>query len=499
MKFFPILSTQEAKDFEQNIFNGDESLELGAIQLVSNGIVNLFTQNFKSYKNNAKRVLFLIGKGHNSADILCAFNQISEFLGEKTLFYFCLCHEKDSFRNNTKKLYENFVEGKKNVIVLNAQKIDSIKNLNFEFSFEAIAGMNFKQPVPEELQYLAKIVNSMSIEKMISIDVPFGVSEDFCDCVINADYTYACGIMKKSLFLEKNKENVGRIRFINIGFFDSDLEKKDLFCAKESLTKLIPSRKSFSDKRSFGHLFIIGGSRKYKGAVMLNTKAGLRSSAGLVSVFLPESLGASFAAIEPSAIFVDCPETPLGGISLETISQFKSLSKNATAVLIGSGFTDEAECRALICEIIKNTTCPIVLDADAIFKESLELLKDRKNAIITPHIGEFLRIAKDDSDESLLELAKKYSITVLLKSNIMRVCDGEKIVRVCSGTPALARGGSGDILSALVAGLLSNKSLNLSPLEAASYGAFILGDAGEKASQIHGEYFLTSSDIISFL
>jgi len=499
MKFFPILSTSEAKDFEQSIFRGDESLELGAIQLVANGIVNLFTQNFSSYKNNTKRVLFLLGKGHNAADILCAFNQLSEFFGDKTLFYFCLCHPKDSFRNNTKKLYDTFVEDKKNVIVLDVKAIDSIKNLDFEFSFEAIAGMNFKQPISEDLKHLAKIVNAMSIASKISIDVPFGVSEDFSDCLINADYTYACGIVKKSLFLEKNKESVGRIRFINIGFFDSDLDKKDLFCAKESLTKLIPARKSFSDKRSFGHLFIIGGSRKYKGAVMLNTKAGLRSSVGLVSVFLPESLSASFAAVEPSAIFVDCAETPLGGISLETLSQFKQLSKNCTGLLIGSGLTDESECKALVCEIIKNSTCPIVLDADAIFKESLELLKGRKNAIITPHIGEFLRIAKDDSDELLLALAKEYSITVVLKSNIMRCCDGEKIVRVSSGTPALSRGGSGDILSALIAGLIANKSLNLSPLEAASYGAFILGNAGEKASQIKGECFLTSSDIINFL
>ena len=176
---------------------------------------------------------------------------------------------------------------------------------------------------------------------------------------------------------------------------------------------------------------------------------------------------------------------------------------SATALLCGSGLSDSPETLALLCEILKSASdLPAVLDADAIRKQTAEVLPARNApALLTPHEGEILRIARDASDESLLDACKKYSCAVALKSSATRISDGSKIVYQTRGSPALARAGSGDILAGLAGSLIANKSHGFenAALEAGICASAWLGLAAENAAAKLGETALATSDIIKYL
>ncbi len=185
-------------------------------------------------------------------------------------------------------------------------------------------------------------------------------------------------------------------------------------------------------------------------------------------------------------------------MSLENIYLIKKYLSKATAILIGSGIGNSLETKVLVAEIIKIATCPIILDADAITLENLKLLKGKK-AIICPHNGEFLRLAKDCSNEELMRVAKEYGVTVLLKGRYVRLCDGEKIVINAMASPALARGSTGDILAGICGGLVANKELNLSLLDVGLSAYAILANASHKAVAKYGENAFSASQLIKFL
>ena len=231
-----------------------------------------------------------------------------------------------------------------------------------------------------------------------------------------------------------------------------------------------------------------------------------------VEYFLVEDFKPAFCASEPSVIWHACTIDENGSIALENFSEINALAKLADAILIGSGLTNSPETVALVKEILKNNkNLPTVLDADAISKDVLENITEHTApVIITPHEGEFLRIATDVSDNTLLETAKKYSCTIALKSNITRISDGQSIVLSTRGCPALARAGSGDILCALMGSLLANKHLLSSIItptdtnqivaqKIASIATQWLGETSELIANQYTENVLATSDIINFL
>jgi ADP-dependent NAD(P)H-hydrate dehydratase / NAD(P)H-hydrate epimerase len=311
---------------------------------------------------------------------------------------------------------------------------------------------------------------------------------------------------------------VGRLRYLDLGFFDSPQVGSAL--ARDAASGSPPSgrptgaidrvlkpgvlaplaglRAPQSDKRTFGHLFVIGGSRHYPGAVLMCVQAALRSGVGLVTAFVPASLVAAFAARAPEAIWVGWPETPEGGLALAGLPLLRARLERATALVMGPGLGPEREALALAGEVVKLTGVPAVLDADALQPAVLAAGRG-KRLICLPHAGEFQRLAggRPATSAVLRAVAQETGATIVLKGPFTRVADGDRVYHSFFGGPVLARGGSGDVLAGLVGGLVAQSTCE--PVPAACRGVVWHGLAADLLARDRGQTAVRTTQLLNYL
>ena len=220
--------------------------------------------------------------------------------------------------------------------------------------------------------------------------------------------------------------------------------------------------------------------------------AALRSGAGLVTAFVPESLAPAFAARAPEAMWVGWPETPDGGLALEGRHLLLARLPRATALVIGPGLGREAETLALVMDLVQTVTIPVLLDADALQPDIV--LARQGPLVLTPHAGEFARVA---GKMELRAFSKKRQATVVLKGPVTRICDGAEVYHSFFGGPVLARGGSGDLLAGLIGGLLAQTPKE--PLLAACRGAVWHGIAADLLARSLGQTAVQTTQLLDFL
>lgn len=508
--FHEILQNTQASLFESNYFARTNRSEYQVIKQVGAEITKCFVNEFSRFLKKNISAFALLGSGHNSADAIATLVKLKkEYPNLQTTL---LVPPREKLRSNTQKILDEFFSLGDVEITHN---ISDVKKQKYNIVLEGLSGMSYRPPMREDMVEKINFANALEADIKISIDIPAGISDTPENApIFQADITYATAIAKHCLFNQQYKKFVGRIRYIDVGFFDDNQEcsSSKYVINPQVLSVLKKLRPALSDKRSFGRLLIISGSQKYAGASLLNAKTAIRAGAGFVYSCIVEDFKPAFCASEPSVIWHACTIDENGSIALENFSEINALAKLADAILIGSGLTNSPETIALVKEILKNNkNLPTVLDADAISKDVLENITEHTApVIITPHEGEFLRIATDVSDNTLLETAKKYSCTIALKSNITRISDGQSIVLSTRGCPALARAGSGDILCALMGSLLANKhflSSITTPTDTqqivaqkiASVATQWLGETSELIANQHTENVLATSDIINFL
>ena len=505
-----ILKNADAISYENEFFMRSRKSQYEIIKQVGANIAKNFYLEFSRFLKKNSTVLAMLGSGHNAADALAMLVELKNIYPHfKTTI---ILPQREKLRENTVNFLDEFLTYDNIEIFHN---ITDIKINKFNLVIEGLTGMSYAPPMRPNMAEKIEFINSLKADVKFSIDVPAGISDAReTSQVFNADVTYATAIAKECLFATKYKQNVGKIRYIDVGFFDDDKQNlsSKYVINPRALDILKQLRPTLTDKRSYGRLLIISGSQKYAGASLLNAKTAIRAGVGFVYSCVIEDFKPAFVASEPSVIWHACTPDENGGIALENFSEINALAKCANAILIGSGLTNSRECIALVKEILKNNSnVPTVLDADAICKEVLEnITQHTAPVILTPHEGEFLRIAQDTSDDTLIDTAKKYSCTIVLKSNITRISDGNSIVFSTRGCPALARAGSGDILCALIGAILANKHL-LSSIKdddnsnqklsqkVASIATQWLGEASEIVANEFSETSLASSDIINFL
>jgi len=326
-----------------------------------------------------------------------------------------------------------------------------------------------------------------------AIDLPSGLGE--AGATFQADFTYATGSVKSPLLDKACGVFAGRIRYLDLGFFSgksSHVDVRERVLLTDVLEPLRGWRRPSSDKRDYGHLFVIGGSRSYPGAVMMSVLAALKAGAGLVTAFVPESLAAAYAAHVPEAMWVGWPETPEGGLALEGSYLLRERISRADALLIGPGLSREAEVLALAADVVKTSTVPLVIDADALRPE----IVGGGNAprILTPHAGEFARIA---GENTLADYTRKTDAVVVLKGAITRVsAAGDEFLSFFGG-PVLARGGSGDLLAGMAGALAAADPDHL--LNAAARAVVWHGRAADLLARERGQVAVHTTEFLDFL
>ena len=259
----------------------------------------------------------------------------------------------------------------------------------------------------------------------------------------------------------------------------------------------IPARKSASRKGDNGIVLVIGGSYIYHGAPILSSLAALRCGTDLVYTSVPKINVTPTRAISPNLIVIPLVDQKL---TLGAVKKLVgALPRNLHSATIGMGLAIQEKNSLLhLVESLLNRDVRLSLDASALIPEVLPLLAN-KNVVVTPHAGEFKRLfgdAPSDSKNERIQLVEKHAldngVTILLKGSTDIISNGNITYLCQKNTPAMTVGGTGDVLSGLVAGLLSN---NRNSLESAAAAAFICGLTGKQVQEKLGLH-MTSMDLI---
>jgi hydroxyethylthiazole kinase-like uncharacterized protein yjeF len=503
----PILTCAAARAWEAGLLK-EEAAEWAAMQQAGAAVAAATGEDYQEIgglPENA-RILVLAGKGHNGGDALLAAKNILEKHPRVTVDVL-LCFGEAALRPLARRALDGLrgAVSPARVMVTQGHRDREIQAASYDLCLDGIFGFQFRAPMDAPTAALIEAVNEhSSIRVRAAVDLPSGVGEANATTIFRADFTYATGIVKQPVLSASVAASVGRLRCLDLGFFAAGepAGSTERILTAEILAPLAALRASQTDKRTFGHLFVVGGSRSYPGAVVLAVRAALRSGVGLVTAFVPERLAPEYAARHPEAMWVGCPETAAGGLADGTVSQIQERLSRGTALLMGPGMSAEPEVLRTMEAIVRHTNIPLVLDADALRPEVVAAAGGR-SVICTPHAGEFQRLGGRAGLRSATVNTPDPQVVVVLKGSITRViCEAGRSETGPTyyspfGGPVLARGGSGDILAGLIGGLLAQKTAD--PLLAACCGVVWHGRAADFLARARGQVAVEISEILEQL
>ena len=365
---------------------------------------------------------------------------------------------------------------------------------------DAIFGTGIKNPPPGFVKDLIVQINKLQLE-VISIDMPSGLPTDEAakdrEAIIQAKQTLTFQAPKTALLLPDNEAFTGNMHIIPIGLsagFEQEEISNTYFTDTNLLRQFYKKRKKFSHKGDFGHCLIMGGSYGKIGAAVLATRAALHIGTGLVTAYVPK------CGYEIMQISV--PEAMTEVDSDYELEYFNYKCK-PTAIGIGVGMGTSTKSQEGLAAFLKSNKTPLVVDADALnilamHKELLKFLPAK--SILTPHPKELARLIgtwNDDYEKSekVTAFSKTYDCVVLVKGAHTLITYKEIKYFNSTGNPGMATGGSGDVLTGIISGLLAQ---GYDALEAAVLGTFIHGSAADEALRLGYTYeTLTASVILS--
>lgn len=272
---------------------------------------------------------------------------------------------------------------------------------------------------------------------------------------------------------------------------------KTLVASSKSVAKLIPARSSHSKKGDNGIVLVVGGSRIYHGAPLLASLAAMRSGADLVYVAVPRSISVAIRSYSPSIIVLPLPDDRLTVGSVNKLKAMLPKKVDAAAIGMGMSIAKFDALTSLVGEL-KEIDARILLDASALIPDVLPAIS-KQQVVLTPHAGEFKRVFQQEVGkserervENVSKFAAKYKVIVLLKGWTDIVSDGSRVALNRIHNCAMTVGGTGDVLSGLVACLLAK---DMDTFDASVAGAYINGSAGDLAYRRLGLHIMPT-DVI---
>jgi NAD(P)H-hydrate epimerase len=234
-------------------------------------------------------------------------------------------------------------------------------------------------------------------------------------------------------------------------------------------------------------------------------QAAVRSGVGLVTAFAPASVASALAAQVPEAMWIPWPETGNGTLSPHAMPLLLDRINDASTVLVGPGMGKDRNTQMVTQEIVEHVELPILLDADALRVRVMEVAQKRRphfgRVVITPHMGEFKRITKlveaNYSIELLLDFSDSHRVLTVLKGANTRICDGKSVIYNTQGGPVLSRGGSGDLLSGLIGGMIAQNSVCVPT--AVARGIMLHGMAAQLLARAKGQIAVHTTQLLDYL
>jgi NAD(P)H-hydrate epimerase len=484
-----ILSTSQLGNTDDFTIKSNNITSLELMENAANSFMNAMDKMHYS----TKKIAVICGTGNNGGDGF-AICRLLRNKGVDVKAALVKCNEtlsKDCRANLN--LLDDFS------VLLPESELPDFSNV--DLIIDGIFGTGLTRPVTG---FVAKVIEAInnSGKVVYSIDVPSGLN---CDGISNSEYIIESDHVitfqrpKLSFFFPENGAYVRNWVVVGIGLDETWIQEQNstYFVLDESIRNHVKIRQIQSHKGTYGHALLVAGSYGKMGAAVLSAKACLKSGTGLLTTHVPKC---GYEIMQISAPEAMCSIDE----NLKILTEVPEL-KQYNSVGIGPGIGKSPETVKLLETILRISTSSLVLDADAlnILAENTELLKLLpQNTILTPHIKEFDRLVGEsiNTPERLKkqrEFAKKHKVIVVLKdaNTCVSSVDGKQFFNT-SGNPGMATGGSGDVLTGIITGLLAQ---NYEPLHAALIAVYFHGAAGDRASAIKGYNALIASDICDHL
>jgi ADP-dependent NAD(P)H-hydrate dehydratase / NAD(P)H-hydrate epimerase len=454
-----------------------------------------------------QRIVVVCGKGNNGGDGLAIARQLHVQFRPRELRVVLLCGPEE-LRGDAAV----------NFAMLHASGLQEYRDFGPEMRtatlvIDAILGTGLRGTATGvSANGIREINRSFPFARVFSVDLPSGLSGFSGAPVgdyVRADATVTFTAPKICHALPPAADLMGEMRIVPIGspsaLYEDDPAIQLALITPGSIRDLFAPRARDGNKGRFGHVLVVAGSRGKSGAAAMAGLAALRAGAGLVTVACPESALAAIAAHAPELMTEPLPETAEGFLSVKAFDRICALAETRTLVAAGPGLGTGEDARKVVRDLFGNLPKPLVLDADGLnciagteWKGGAEL------RVITPHPGEMGRltgatIAQIQSDRvaSARELAQSRHVTVVLKGEgtLLAFPDGRVWINP-TGTPAMATGGTGDILTGMIAGLLGQFPGD--PERAIAAAVWLHGRAGELAASDLAEQPVIATDLLRY-
>ena len=437
-------------------------------------------------------VAILCGKGNNGGDGLVVARQLIQ----KGCFPFVFLFASEEEVKGDAKINLDTLKGLgyPPTMVVSEQDWaeERLELLDADIIVDALLGTGARQPVEGLYKtVIESLAEDFPRAEIVAVDVP--------SPGVQAEVTVTFTALKPSLVFYPDCEDAGDVILAeignNAGLLENENYKLHLIEPHE-----LPARVADSNKGTYGRVLIVGGSRGKTGAAAMAGMAALRAGAGLVTVASAQSAIAEIAAHAPELMTEPLRETESGAIALN--ANLRAIVEGKTVIAMGPGLGRYPQIATLVASIAESVEVPLVLDADAL--EPVSAAPDRTR-VLTPHPGEMARLTGKTTAEvqadricAARQYAAAHSVTLVLKGQrtVIAFPDGRVWINP-TGTPALGTGGSGDILTGLIAGLLAQFPGRTG--EAVAAAVYLHGLAGEIGARTLGEKSLIATDLLRFL
>ena len=421
------------------------------------------------------RVLICIGKGNNGKDGVVVYNILSNIHGINVTLFDVFNDPLDVFNNK------------------------------YDIIIDCIFGTGLNKNIDGRIFEIIEKINSLNYF-VVSCDIPSGLNGDNglpMGIAVKANLTVAIQDFKPGHFLNNGKDLCGEVVVKDIGISVWEDEVINKF-TKNELSKFFPQRKNNVHKGLFGKACVFGGSKNFPGSAIIsaNGLVALKMGIGYSNLAIPNCVFNAISLLNPELTITVFPDDG-NNIVFSKEKLDKILGYDTIAFGMGVGVTkDVYEC---LRYILNNFKGRLIIDADGLNVLStygVEILNEKTCEVcLTPHIGEFCRLTSITKDEILKngillakEFAKKYKVVLALKSSSTIITDGDTTFINSTGCSGMAKGGSGDLLSGIIAGLSTR---NIEYVNCVSASCYLFGLAGEKAKKSLNDYCMTVSDIIN--
>jgi ADP-dependent NAD(P)H-hydrate dehydratase / NAD(P)H-hydrate epimerase len=485
-----ILSSQQVKALDAHTIQHEPILSIDLMERACRAFVNWFTEKF----NGANSIAIVCGTGNNGGDGLGIARMLSEWRYPLKVFVIRGSSETDDFKTNYERL-----KGKAEIVEITSLDEDIFSG--YDILIDAIVGSGLTRPVEGVFAQAIHFMNASDAIR-IAVDIPSGLLADKVSKgeIFKAHYTVTFQLPKLAFLFPGNHAFTGVWCMVDIGLNKSFIKEQQTlhyYITARDIKKILKPRSKFDHKGTYGHALLIAGSHGKMGAALLSGRAVLRAGVGLLTVHVPEcgyiilqsSIAEAMASVDEHKHFFT---------TIPVLDKY-------TAVGIGPGLGQDKLTVKAFRALLEDFRKPVVLDADAlnILSDNRELLPlVPMGSILTPHPKEFERLVgkwTDDFDrlEKQKLLAKQLKSVVVLKgANTSIAAPGGEVYFNSTGNPGMATGGTGDVLTGILTGLLAQ---GYSSIDTAIAGVYLHGLSGDIAARERGMASLIASDIIDFL